>query len=307
VTAKPPPPKQVAIRDVGPRDGLQNESAVAATADKIALIERLAAAGLRRIELTSFVRADVIPQLADAAEVLDGLSLPNDVSRSVLIPNRRGLENALERRDRFDEINVFVSATETHNQRNVRRPVEESLVDLELVISDAVNEGLRCEAVVVVAFECPYEGPVDSARVVEIAARLAAAGAKEVAFGDTIGKAHPLHVAELFMRAAGELPGVELTAHFHDTYGRALANASAALQCGCRSLESSVGGLGGSPLTPGATGNVCTEDLVSMLHSMGFETGVDLEALVDCAVWVGDRLGKGLPSKQVALRAAAAD
>lgn len=307
MTAEPPPPKQVAIREVGPRDGLQNEPEVVATADKITLIERLAAAGLRRIELTSFVRADIIPQLSDAAEVLDGLSLPDGVSRSVLIPNRRGLENALEHRDRFDEINVFVSATEQHNQRNVRRPVEESLADLEGVIGDAAAEGLRCEAVVVVAFECPYEGPVDSARVVEIASRLATAGAQEIAFGDTIGKAHPLQVAELFMRAAEELPGVELTAHFHDTYDRALANASAALQCGCRSLEASVGGLGGSPLTPGATGNVCTEDLVSMLHAMGFETGVDLDALVDTAVWVGHRLGKELPSKQVALRAAAAD
>lgn len=297
-----PPPVQVAIREVGPRDGLQNEPVTLDTAQKIALIQELAAAGLKRIELTSFVRADVIPQLADAAEVLAGLKLPEDVRRSVLIPNRRGLELALEQRDSFDEVNVFVSATESHNQRNVRRPVEESLVDLEGVLADATAAGLHCEAVVVVAFECPYEGAVDPSRVVEMASRLAAAGAREVAFGDTIGKAHPLQVAALLMRAAEELPNVELTAHFHDTYGRGLANASAALQCGCRSLESSVGGLGGSPLTPGATGNLCTEDLVSMLHAMGFETGIDLAALTDCAAQAERQLGRPLPSHQLALR-----
>ncbi len=295
-------PQPVAIREVGPRDGLQNEAATLATGDKIALIEQLAAAGLKRIELTSFVRADVIPQLADAADVLAGLSLPGDVRRSVLIPNRRGLELALEQRDRFDEINVFVSATESHNQRNVRRSVEESLVDLEGVLADASAAGLHCEAVVVVAFECPYEGAVDPAHVIKMSARLAAAGAKEVSFGDTIGVAHPLQVAALFMRAAAELPDIEFTAHFHDTYGRGLANASAALQCGCRSLETSIGGLGGSPLTPGATGNLCTEDLVSMLHAMGFETGIDLDALVDAAAHAEQLLGRDLPSHQLALR-----
>ncbi len=295
---EPPAPKRVAIREVGPRDGLQNEPEVVDTANKIALIEQLAAVGLKRIELTSFVRADVIPQLADAAEVLAGVSLPSDVSRSVLIPNRRGLELALVQREHFDEINVFVSATESHNQRNVRRGVEQSLADLERVIGDANAAGLRCEAVIVVAFECPYEGAVDAARVCEMAARLAAAGAAEVAFGDTIGAAQPHQVEALLTRAATELPDVELTAHFHDTHGRGLANASAALQAGCASFEASVGGLGGSPLTPGATGNVATEDLVAMLHATGVETGIDLDALVDCAAWLGDRLGKRLTSRQ---------
>lgn len=295
-------PAQVAIREVGPRDGLQNESAVVSTADKIALIERLAATGLRRIELTSFVRADVIPQLADAAEVLTALSLPETVSRSVLIPNRRGLELALEQREHFDEINVFVSATDAHNERNVRRPVEESLTDLEGVLGDAKAAGLRCEAVVVVAFECPYEGTVAPARVVEIAARLAAAGADEVAFGDTIGVANPLQVEALFTLAAAQMPGVELTAHLHDTYGRGLANCHAALLAGCTSFEAAVGGTGGSPLTPGATGNIATEDLVSMLHAMQIATGVDLAALTATAAHVEQLLGHDLPSCQLALR-----
>ncbi|MFL5895980.1 MAG: hydroxymethylglutaryl-CoA lyase, partial [Thermoleophilaceae bacterium] len=207
----------VRIREVGPRDGFQNEPEVVATDDKLRLIEALARTGLRRLEVTSFVRPDVIPQLADATEVLARADIPDDVSVSVLIPNEKGLENALEQRERFDEINCFLSATETHNRKNVNRSVEESLSGLERVIARAREEGLRAEGVISVSFGCPYEGEVDPARVFDIADRLMAAGCEEIAFGDTTGMANPRQVADFFPAARDRLGGVELTAHFHNT------------------------------------------------------------------------------------------
>jgi hydroxymethylglutaryl-CoA lyase len=290
-------PTVVRVREVGPRDGFQNEPEVIATADKIALIDQLARTGVRRMEATSFVRADVIPQLADAADVLSGIEVPADVSVSVLIPNERGLDNALELRDRFQEINVFLSASETHNRKNVNRSVAESLDGLERVVARARDAGLRCEGVISTSFGCPYEGHVPVERVLEIAARLRDFGAEEVAFGDTTGMANPLGVREFFARARTELgDGVELTAHFHNTRGQGLANVLAALEAGCDSFESSFGELGGCPVPAGATGNIATEDLVSMLHEMGVETGIDLEALIDCSRAVRDVLGRPLGS-----------
>jgi hydroxymethylglutaryl-CoA lyase len=290
-------PGAVSIREVGPRDGLQNEPGVVATADKVALIDRLARTGLRRIEVTSFVRADVIPQLSDAREVLERIDVPAGVARSVLVPNSRGLDHALELRERFDEVGVVVSASETHNLRNVNRTVAASLDSLERVIARARDAGLRVEAVVATSFGCPYEGPVARERVLEIARRLAAAGADEVAFGDTTGMANPLQVAAHFEAARAALGGeVELTAHFHNTRGQGLANVLAALQAGCASFESSVGELGGCPVPPGATGNVATEDLAGMLHEMGIQTGIDLAALVDVARDVQRLLGRRLSS-----------
>jgi hydroxymethylglutaryl-CoA lyase len=286
----------VAIREVGPRDGFQNEPEVIATDDKVRLVELLARTGLKRLEVTSFVRADVIPQLADGAEVLRRADIPDDVSVTVLIPNERGLDNALELRDRFQEVNLFLSASETHNRRNVNRSVEESLSGLERVIARARAEGLRCEGVISVSFGCPYEGEVPEERVLGIARRLAEAGCEEVAFGDTTGMANPRQVRAFFERAASELDGVELTAHFHNTRGQGLANALAALEAGVRSFESSFGELGGCPVPPGATGNVATEDLVSMLHEMGHETGVDLPALVAAATEAQRVLGRPLGS-----------
>ena len=290
-------PERVRIREVGPRDGFQNEPEVIPTADKVRLIDMLARTGLPRLEVTSFVRPDVIPQLADRAEVLAAIEVPEDVSVSVLIPNERGLENALEQRDRFDQINVFLSATETHNRRNVNRSIDESLADLEVVLGRARGYGLRCEGVVVVSFGCPYEGHVPPERVFAIAKRLVDAGAEEIAFGDTTGMANPLQVREFFPAAREQLGAeVELTAHFHNTRGQGLANVLAALEAGCASFESSFGELGGSPLTPGATGNIASEDLVSMLHEMGIETGIDLERLLECARAVRDVLGRPLGS-----------
>src|ERR671930_676247 len=213
--------EQVLIREVGPRDGFQNEPEIIATEDRVRLIDMLARTGVRRLEVTSFVRPDVIPQLSDAREVLRSVDVPDDVSVTVLIPNEKGLENALELRDRFQEVNLFLSASESHNRANVNRSIEESLLGLERVISRARMEGLRCEGVISVAFGCPYEGEVPPERVFEIADRLAAAGCEEVAFGDTTGMANPVQVERFFE----DLDiGAELTAHFHNTRGQGLAN-----------------------------------------------------------------------------------
>jgi hydroxymethylglutaryl-CoA lyase len=275
--------EHVNVREVGPRDGFQNEPEVIPTDDKVRLVEMLARTGVPRLEVTSFVRPDVIPQLADGAEVLTRADIPEGVAVSVLIPNERGLENALRLRDRFQEVNLFLSATETHNQRNVNRSVEDSLSGLERVIARARSEGIRPEGVISVSFGCPYEGHVPPERVFGIAERLAEAGCEEVAFGDTTGMANPAQVREFFGAARERLPGVELTAHFHNTRGQGLANVVAALDAGVRSFEASFGELGGCPVPRGATGNIASEDLVSMLHEMGYATGVDLDALVECA------------------------
>jgi hydroxymethylglutaryl-CoA lyase len=286
----------VDIREVGPRDGFQNEPEVIPTAEKVRLIERLARTGVRRLEVTSFVKAEVIPQLSDAAEVLEQTDIPEDVSVTVLIPNEKGLENALKQRDEFDEVNLFLSATETHNVQNVNRSVEDSLSGLERVIERARTEGLRCEGVISVSFGCPYEGEVRPERVFEIAERLIAAGCDEIAFGDTTGMANPRQVREFFDAAQERLPGTQLTAHFHNTRGQGLANVVAALESGVRSFESSFGELGGCPVPRGATGNIASEDLVSMLHEMGYETGIDLEALVEAARSAQKVLGRTLGS-----------
>ena len=314
-------PRAVSIREVGPRDGFQNEPEVIPTERKIELIDALARTGLRRLEVTSFVRADVIPQLADAAEVLAGIDVPREVSVSVLIPNERGLDAALELRERiehapagaavgggreagagggrtaFDEINVFMSASETHNRKNVNRSIAESLAGLERVLGRGRAAGLRCEAVISTSFGCPYEGQVPPARVLEIAARLRDAGAQELGFGDTTGMANPRQVREFFGTAREHLgEGVQLTAHFHNTRGQGLANVLAALEAGVESFESSFGELGGCPVPAGATGNIASEDLVSMLHEMGIATGIDLDALLVCARRVQEILGRPLGS-----------
>jgi hydroxymethylglutaryl-CoA lyase len=292
-------PSSVSVREVGPRDGFQNEPETISTEHKVELIDALARTGLRRLEVTSFVRADVIPQLADAAEVLARIDVPDGVSVSVLIPNERGLEAALAVREEhasFDEVNVFLSASETHNRRNVNRSIGESLTGLEGVLGRAREAGLRCEGVISTSFGCPYEGHVPVERVLEIAARLRDAGAEEVGFGDTTGMANPVQVREFFAAASQRLGEVELTAHFHNTRGQGLANALAALEAGVTSFESSFGELGGCPVPPGATGNIATEDLVSMLDEMGIETGVDLSALIACARRVQEILGRPLGS-----------
>jgi hydroxymethylglutaryl-CoA lyase len=321
-------PRAVRIREVGPRDGFQNEPEVIPTERKVELIDALARTGLRRLEVTSFVRADVIPQLADAAEVLARIDVPREVSVSVLIPNERGLDAALVLREAvasrasagesgppggaaaqggdsgargeraaFEEINVFMSASESHNRKNVNRSIAESLAGLETVLGRARAAGLRCEGVISTSFGCPYEGRVAPERVLEIAARLRDAGAQEIGFGDTTGMANPRQVREFFEAARAQLGGgVELTAHFHNTRGQGLANVLAALEAGVSSFESSFGELGGCPVPAGATGNIASEDLVSMLNEMGVDTGVDLDALLACARRVQEILGRPLGS-----------
>ena len=251
-------PEAIRIREVGPRDGFQNEPETIATADKIRLINSLARTGIKRLEVTSFVRADVIPQLSDAEAVLDGIDVPDDVAVSVLIPNLKGLERALERRDRFT--------------------------------------GLRCEAVISTSFGCPYEGYVAPELVLSLAARLADAGAQEIGFGDSTGMANPLQVSNFFALAQEALPGLELTAHFHNTRGQGLANVLSALEVGIDSFESSFGELGGCPVPAGATGNIATEDLVSMVEEMGVDTGIDLTALLAAVADVREVLGRQLGS-----------
>jgi hydroxymethylglutaryl-CoA lyase len=287
-------PTTIRIREVGPRDGFQNEPEVIPTEEKVRLIGMLADAGLKRIEVTSFVRPDVIPQLADGAEVLSRFEPREGVAYSVLIPNRRGLENALKLRDRFQEANFFLSASETHNRKNVNRTIAESLADLEGTIGAAREAGLRCEGVISTSFGCPYEGKVPPERVFEIAERLRDFGCEEVAFGDTTGMANPRQVGEFFTAARERLPDVELTAHFHNTRGQGLANVLAALEQGIDSFESSFGELGGCPVPPGSTGNISTEDLVSMLEEMGVRTGVDLPKLIVASAEAQKVLGRPL-------------
>jgi hydroxymethylglutaryl-CoA lyase len=289
-------PRDVRIREVGPRDGFQNEPEVISTEDKVRLIDALGRSGLRRLEVTSFVRPDVLPQLADAREVLRRIGLPDDVEVAVLIPNERGLDDALELRDRFHAVTCFLSASESHNRANVNRSIEDSLAGLERVVGRAVAEGLHVEGVISVTFGCPYEGHVAPERVLAIARRLVDAGASEIGFGDTTGMANPLQVGHFLVRAARELPGVELTAHFHNTRGQGLANVLAALQAGCTSFESSFGELGGCPVPPGATGNIATEDLVSMLHEMDIATGVDLDGVLAATRAARQVLGRPLGS-----------
>jgi hydroxymethylglutaryl-CoA lyase len=290
-------PGAVRIREVGPRDGFQNEPETIPTDRKVELIDALARTGLARLEVTSFVRPDVIPQLADARDVLARIDVPAGVAVSVLVPNERGLDAALEQRAKLDEINVFLSASETHNQKNVNRSIEQSLSGLDDVLGRARAAGLRCEGVIATSFGCPYEGHVQQRRVLEIATRLRDAGAQEIGFGDTTGMANPRQVGEFFHAARASLgEQVELTAHFHNTRGQGLANVLAALDAGVESFESSFGELGGCPVPPGATGNIATEDLVSMLHEMGITTGVDLPALIACARRVQQLLGRPLGS-----------
>jgi len=289
-------PDAVRIREVGPRDGFQNEPEVIPTDAKVRLIDALARTGLRRLEATSFVRADVIPQLADAPDVLQAIDVPDEVDVSVLIPNERGLDKALPHRDYFDEVNCFLSASETHNRRNVNRSIEESLTGIERVLRRAREAGLRCEGVISVAFGCPYEGHVPEERVFAIAQRLRDAGAHEVAFGDTTGMANPRQVGGFFDAARMALGDVELTAHFHNTRGQGLANVLAALERGIDSFEASFGELGGCPVPPGSTGNIATEDLVSMLHEMGIETGISLEGLLEASSAARHVLGRPLGS-----------
>ena len=289
-------PAEVSIYEVGPRDGLQNEKAVLPTDRKLELIEGAVEAGVRRIEVTSFVDPRWIPALADHSEVAKGLHRREGVSYSALVPNMRGLDGAS--RAGMREVAVFMAASETHNKKNINKTTDEALQTYRVVVDEALARGLRVRGYVSCVYGCPYEGTVALDNVLRVANGLLELGIYELSLGDTIGVGTPRQVEYVLrglMRAGIGLD--KLAVHFHDTRGTALANITVALQLGVRTVDSAIGGLGGCPYAPGASGNVATEDVVYMLQGMGIRTGVDLDKLVAISARLGGYLGRELPSK----------
>lgn len=287
-------PARVVLREVGPRDGLQSEPPVA-TADKIRLVDELGTTGVREIETVSYVHPRAIPQMADAAEVWAGIERREGIAYSALVPNLVGAERALA--EGFREIEVVVSASRTHNQRNLNRTPEESLAAIEEVIERAHAVGATCQVIVATAFGCPYEGEVPEEQVGGYASRAVAAGADSVCFGDTTGMGSPPRVRRLVGGFRDAHPDVPLALHLHDTRGTGMANLVAGLELGVDRFDASVGGLGGCPYAPGATGNIATEEAVYLLSELGVDTGVDLERLLDVAHLAQEIVGRELPSR----------
>ena len=299
-------PPSVTITEVGPRDGLQNEAAHLSVEQRIELIERLAEAGLTRIEAGSFVSPKAIPQMANSAEVLAGVRRRPGVVYIGLVPNERGAHDAIAAG--ADEIAVVVSASESHNRANVNCSVEESLAEVRAIARLCQGAGKPWAGYVSTSFGCPYEGEVPAEAVLRVAAAYRDAGAYAVALGDTIGVANPRQVFDLVACVREEAAPAEVRLHFHDTYGRALANTLAAMEAGATQFDGSVGGLGGCPYAPGASGNVATEDMVAMLEAMGVRTGVDLEKLLDVVDFVRQMVGRPLEGRvHRAARAATAE
>ena len=300
MTADSPPeapmlPKKVNVTEVGTRDGLQSEPKFVPTEDKIALVNSLIRAGIRRLEVSSFVSPRAVPQMADAAQVMAGIERPDGLVAACLVPNANGARRAAEAR--VDEMVAFVSASESHNRANVNRSIAESLDGFGQVAEIARENGIAVHGAIAVAFGCPFEGDVPFAQVVGLVGRLRALGVRDVTLGDTTGMATPPIVTGLCKAILDAHPDVHITLHFHNTRGIGLANALAGLQAGIDSYESSLGGLGGCPFAPGATGNICTEDLVYLLHEMGIETGIDLAALVAAARHVETLVGHPVPGQ----------
>jgi len=287
----------VKIVEVGPRDGLQNEKQIVPAATKIALIERLAAAGLKEIEATSFVSPKWVPQMADAAEVLAGLKRQPGVCYPVLVPNLQGLERALA--SGVQEIAVFTAASDAFNRKNINASVDESLTRIQPVVAEALAKGMTVRGYVSTVLGCPYQGEVPLSEVVRVTAALADMGCGEISLGDTIGVGTPKKAAEMLRACASVVPMQRLAVHFHDTYGQALANIYACLEAGVRVVDASVGGLGGCPYAKGATGNVATEDLVYLLDGLGLETGIDLDRLCEVVGWMSAELTR-VPVSHVA-------
>ncbi len=288
-------PSHVTLVDVGPRDGLQNEKQPVAAAHKIELVHRLQAAGLREIEVTSFVSPKWVPQMADNAEVMAGIHRKPGVRYGVLVPNTKGLEAALPTRP--DEVVVFAAATEAFSQRNLNCSIEESIARFAPVVAGAKAAGLKVRGAISCALGCPYQGDVRADEVDRVAALLRQIGVDHCYVGDTIGVGTPRKTQAAFERVLRHFPLHEVSGHFHDTYGQALANIYASLELGVATFDGSVGGLGGCPYAKGATGNVATEDVVFMLNGLGIETGIDIEALVDAAVGISAALGRPVGSR----------
>ena len=285
----------VTIVEVGPRDGLQNETAAVPTADKIAFINRLSAAGLPVIEVTAFVSPKWVPQMADAAAVFAGIDKKQGTRYTALVPNVAGLNRAIDAG--VTEIAIFAAASDTFSRRNINQSIEESLAGYTEVCARALAAGLQVRGYLSTAFGCPYEGQVEPAKVLDVTERLLALGVFEVSVSDTIGVAHPGQVRQVVEHLLAAVPVERLALHFHDTRGTALANVLASLPYGINTFDASAGGLGGCPFAPGAAGNLATEDLVYMLNGMGVKTGVSLAALTEASAFIASRLDHRLPSK----------
>jgi len=294
-----PLPAQVRIVEVGPRDGLQNEPIALSTPNKIELVTRLGQSGLTDIEVTSFVHPQRVPQLADAQAVLTGLLPSSGRVYSALIPNAKGLARAIE--SQVQRVAVFTAASDAFTQANINMTVSESLATFAPVVQEALAHGMSVRGYVSTVFVCPYTGTIQADAVLRITEALLAMGVDEVSLGDTIGAAVPTEIESTLGLLLRHIPAHKLALHCHDTYGTALANVAKALEMGLTVFDTSVGGLGGCPYAPGASGNLATEDLVYMLHRMGIETGINLDQLVKTALWVESRLGRPLNSKQVAI------
>ncbi|RSK26266.1 hydroxymethylglutaryl-CoA lyase [Bacillus sp. HMF5848] len=287
-------PATVEIKEVGPRDGLQNESKSVSTEDKIQLINHLSQSGLKYIEVTSFVNPKWIPQLADASEVASRIERIEGVTYAALVPNERGLQRALQ--TGIDEISVFLSASETHNRKNINKSIEDTLPILKNVIQEAKAAGKTVRGYISTVIECPYEGLVNASQVNRIADVLLEFGVRELSLGDTIGVATPLEVEALLATMCNSIPPSKIAMHFHDTHGTALANILTSMQMGIYKFDSSIGGLGGCPYAPGASGNVATEDVVYMLERMGVSTGVRSEVLTTVTKYLENQVGLRLNS-----------
>lgn len=288
-------PSDVTIYEVGPRDGLQNESRLIPTDDKVVFIDALSETGLRAIEITSFVNPRWIPQLADAIEVSRRIKRRPGVIYSALVPNRQGLDSALAAG--MTEIAVFMSASETHNKKNINKTIAATLEAFRDTVPPARAAGLKVRAYLSTVYGCPYEGTVDPVRVVELCRQLRELGCYQVSLGDTIGVANPRQVRDVLSRVLAEIPLPEVAVHFHDTRGTALANILVSVEMGITTVDSALGGLGGCPYAPGASGNVATEDVIYMLEGMGIRTGVDLDKLVEVSRLASTLVGHEVPSK----------
>jgi hydroxymethylglutaryl-CoA lyase len=288
-------PKRVRMVEVGPRDGLQNEATTVPAAIKIALIERLADAGLKTVEAGSFVSPKWIPQMADTAEVLAGLHRAPGVSYPVLVPNMKGFEGAVA--SHCDEVAVFAAASESFSRRNTNCSIAESFERIAPVAEAARTKNIRVRGYISTVVDCPYEGPIAPRAVAEVAAKLWEFGCYEISLGDTIGTGTPSRIQAMLDAVAAKVPVAKLAGHYHDTYGQALANVLASLERGVATFDSSVAGLGGCPYAPGATGNVASEDVLYMLDGLGIETGIDLAKLAAAGRFISAALGREPASK----------
>ncbi|MFA8439037.1 hydroxymethylglutaryl-CoA lyase [Pueribacillus sp. YX66] len=287
-------PKTVTIKEVGPRDGLQNEKQFIQTEDKIEWINLLSETGLSYIEITSFVNPKWIPQLVDAIEVSKSIIRKKDITYAALVPNERGLQRALE--VNIDEVSVFMSASETHNRKNINKSISETFPVLKLVINEAIASGKKVRGYVSTVFGCPYEGKVSTDAVLSVSEQLFSLGIYELSLGDTIGVANPKQVEDVLTEVLKRFPSEKIAMHFHNTSGTALANVLVALNLGITNFDSALGGLGGCPYAPGASGNLATDDLHYMLNSMGIDTGIKRKQLIQAALFIEEKLGNPLSS-----------